>query len=46
MPCGFSKSGLPIGVQLIGKPFAEADLLALAHTYDREHDWAKRRPAI
>lgn len=46
VPCGFSKGGLPIGLQLIGRPFAEADLLSAAHLYDRAHDWAKRTPNL
>ncbi len=46
IPCGFTKSGLPIGLQLIGQPFRESDLLALAHTYDRAHAWATRHPTL
>jgi aspartyl-tRNA(Asn)/glutamyl-tRNA(Gln) amidotransferase subunit A len=46
VPCGFTSGGLPIGLQLIGQPFAEADLLAAAHVYDRAHDWAKRTPNL
>ena len=46
VPCGFSKSGLPIGLQLIGQPFAEADLLAAAHLYDSAHDWSRRAPVL
>jgi aspartyl-tRNA(Asn)/glutamyl-tRNA(Gln) amidotransferase subunit A len=46
IPCGFSSGGLPIGLQLIGQPFKEADLLAIAHAYDREHDWRKRTPNL
>ncbi len=46
VPGGFTTGGLPIGLQLIGRPFEEADLLALAHTYDRAHDWNKRHPAL
>ncbi len=46
VPCGFSASGLPIGLQLIGQPFREADLLAMAHTYEQAHDWHHRRPAL
>ena len=46
VPCGFSKSGLPIGLQLIGRPFAEADLLAAAHVYDSAHDWSRRVPTL
>jgi aspartyl-tRNA(Asn)/glutamyl-tRNA(Gln) amidotransferase subunit A len=46
MPCGFTKAGLPIGVQLIGQPFREADLLAIANAYDSAHDWSKRLPKL
>lgn len=46
VPCGFTRSGLPIGLQLIGQPFSEADLLSAAHLYDRAHDWAKRTPNL
>ena len=46
IPCGFSKSGLPIGLQLIGRPFEEADLLAVANAYDRDHDWHTRTPNL
>ena len=35
VPCGFSDSGLPIGVQIIGRPFAEADLFRIAHRYEQ-----------
>jgi len=46
MPCGFTRAGLPIGVQLIGKPLAEAELLAIANRYDRAHAWHRRRPEL
>jgi aspartyl-tRNA(Asn)/glutamyl-tRNA(Gln) amidotransferase subunit A len=46
VPCGFTKSGLPIGLQLIGQPFREADLLAIANDYDTAHDWGKRLPNL
>jgi aspartyl-tRNA(Asn)/glutamyl-tRNA(Gln) amidotransferase subunit A len=46
VPCGFTKGGLPIGLQLIGQPFAEAELLAAAHVYDSGHDWARRVPNL
>jgi aspartyl-tRNA(Asn)/glutamyl-tRNA(Gln) amidotransferase subunit A len=44
LPCGFSKSGLPIGLQLIGQPYREADLLAMAAAYEGAHDWHARHP--
>jgi aspartyl-tRNA(Asn)/glutamyl-tRNA(Gln) amidotransferase subunit A len=46
VPCGFTAGGLPIGLQLIGRPFAEAELLAAAHVYDAAHDWARRTPVL
>ena len=46
IPCGFSSSGLPIGLQIIGRPFEEADLLAIANTYEQSHDWHLRRPVL
>jgi aspartyl-tRNA(Asn)/glutamyl-tRNA(Gln) amidotransferase subunit A len=46
VPCGFSKSGLPIGLQIIGQPFKEADLLAIARTYEQGHDWHKKHPTL
>jgi aspartyl-tRNA(Asn)/glutamyl-tRNA(Gln) amidotransferase subunit A len=46
LPCGFSKSGLPIGLQIIGQPFKEADLLAIARVYEQGHDWHLRNPKL
>ncbi|MBT5901526.1 MAG: Asp-tRNA(Asn)/Glu-tRNA(Gln) amidotransferase subunit GatA [Opitutaceae bacterium] len=46
IPAGFSEAGLPIGLQLIGQPYQEADLLAIANTYDSTHDWNSRLPEL
>jgi aspartyl-tRNA(Asn)/glutamyl-tRNA(Gln) amidotransferase subunit A len=46
VPCGFTTGGLPIGLQLIAQPFAEADLLAAAHAYDSVHMLGKRTPVL
>jgi len=46
VPCGFTTGNLPIGLQLIGQPFQEANLLAIAHAYDRAHDWSSRHPKL
>ncbi|WP_029522533.1 Asp-tRNA(Asn)/Glu-tRNA(Gln) amidotransferase subunit GatA [Persephonella sp. KM09-Lau-8] len=43
IPCGF-KDGLPVGLQLIGKPFDEGTLLQVAHYYERLNDFYKRFP--
>jgi len=45
LPCGFDSRGLPIAVQLVGRPFAEATLLAAGHAFQRETDWHRRTPA-
>ena len=46
VPCGFTQGGLPIGLQLIGQPFQEANLLAIAQAYERGHEWWTRVPAL
>lgn len=46
VPCGFTASGLPIGLQLIGQPFQEAELLAIAQAYESGHDWSTRHPGL
>ncbi len=46
VPCGFTSSGLPIGLQISGAPFAESTVLALAHAYEQATDWHTRRPAL
>jgi aspartyl-tRNA(Asn)/glutamyl-tRNA(Gln) amidotransferase subunit A len=44
VPGGFTRNGLPVGFQLIGRPFAEATLLKLAAAYERETCWPDRKP--
>jgi aspartyl-tRNA(Asn)/glutamyl-tRNA(Gln) amidotransferase subunit A len=44
VPCGFSPDRLPIGLQLTGRPFDEAGLLALAHAYEQATDWHRANP--
>jgi aspartyl-tRNA(Asn)/glutamyl-tRNA(Gln) amidotransferase subunit A len=44
VPCGFTRSGLPIGMQIIGPPWAEVKVLQLAHTYEQATDWHQRVP--
>jgi len=44
LPCGLTRDGLPIGLQLVGRPFAEADLLAVGDAYQRATDWQARLP--
>ena len=46
VPCGFSKSGLPVGLQISGPNLAEIDVLALAHAYQQATDWHTRKPPL
>lgn len=45
IPCGFTRGGLPIGLQLAAAPWREALLLRAARAYERETPWSERRPA-
>ena len=44
IPCGFTKSRLPIGMQLIGRPFDESSLLSIAHDFEAHHDFNLQTP--
>ena len=46
VPCGFSEDGLPIGLQLAGRPFDEETVLRAAHAYEQATDWHMRRPPL
>ena len=46
VPAGFSRAGLPMAFQLVGRPFNEARLLKTADAYQRETDWHRRVPAL
>ncbi len=46
VPCGFSADNLPIGMQLVGAPFAEGMLLRIAHQYQQDTDWHHRTPPV
>ena len=46
VPCGFSKSGLPVGLQISGANWREGDILALAHAFQKATDWHTRRPGL
>ena len=46
VPCGFSEEGLPIGLQLAGRPFDDLTVLRAAHAYEQATEWSKRRPPI
>jgi aspartyl-tRNA(Asn)/glutamyl-tRNA(Gln) amidotransferase subunit A len=44
--CGFSQTGLPIGLQIIGKAFDEATVLRVAYAYEQATTWLSRRPPL
>src|SRR5262249_37283159 len=46
LPCGFDQAGLPIGLQLIGRPFDEATLLRTGAAYELASGWDRRRPPL
>ena len=46
IPCGFSREGLPIGLQISGPPLGELDTLALAHAYEQATPWNDRTPDL
>jgi aspartyl-tRNA(Asn)/glutamyl-tRNA(Gln) amidotransferase subunit A len=47
IPCGFSRAeGLPLSLQIAGRPFAEATVLRIAHAYQQATDWHRRHPAL
>jgi aspartyl-tRNA(Asn)/glutamyl-tRNA(Gln) amidotransferase subunit A len=46
IPCGFTRAGLPIGLQLLGPAFEEEKLLRVGRMYERATDWHTRRPRL
>jgi aspartyl-tRNA(Asn)/glutamyl-tRNA(Gln) amidotransferase subunit A len=46
IPCGFSKSGLPIGLMIAGPRFSEGKVLALAHAYEQATQWHTQKPKL
>ena len=46
VPCGFTRDGLPVGMQISGKPGGDATVLQLAHAYELATEWHKREPGL
>ena len=46
LPCGFTRGGLPIGLQLAGRPFDEATVLRAARAYEQQAGWFRHRPSL
>jgi aspartyl-tRNA(Asn)/glutamyl-tRNA(Gln) amidotransferase subunit A len=46
LPCGFSKAGLPIGMQIVAPPLGDLRALSLGRVYQENTDWHRRRPSL
>lgn len=46
VPCGFTGEGLPVGLQLVGRPHGEAELLRVAAAYEHATPWSERTPPL
>ena len=46
VPCGFSSSGLPIGLQIVARQWDDATALRLGHAFQRDTTWHLRRPTL
>ncbi|MFC1590617.1 Asp-tRNA(Asn)/Glu-tRNA(Gln) amidotransferase subunit GatA [Candidatus Omnitrophota bacterium] len=46
VPCGFTKGGLPVGLQILAKPFDEETMLKAAYAYQENTGWHKKRPSL
>jgi aspartyl-tRNA(Asn)/glutamyl-tRNA(Gln) amidotransferase subunit A len=46
IPCGFNSAGLPIGLQIIGKPFDEETVLRVAYAFEQLTEYHRRKPSL
>jgi aspartyl-tRNA(Asn)/glutamyl-tRNA(Gln) amidotransferase subunit A len=46
LPNGFGRNGLPLGMQIVGRPFEESTILKVGHAYERATEWHRRRPRL
>ena len=46
VPVGFTKSNLPLSMQVVGKPFSEGVVYRVAHAYERATKWVERHPEL
>jgi aspartyl-tRNA(Asn)/glutamyl-tRNA(Gln) amidotransferase subunit A len=46
VPCGFTQAGLPVGLQIVGRPFDEATVLRVGQAYESATDWHTRKPPL
>jgi aspartyl-tRNA(Asn)/glutamyl-tRNA(Gln) amidotransferase subunit A len=46
VPCGFSRGGLPIGLQILGRHFDEEKLIRVGYNFEQATDYHKRKPEL
>ena len=46
VPCGFTKDGMPLGLQVMGPQWGEEGVLQIAHAYEQANDWHTKKPSI
>jgi aspartyl-tRNA(Asn)/glutamyl-tRNA(Gln) amidotransferase subunit A len=46
VPCGFTDEGLPVGLQIVGRRFADLTVLQAAAAFEEAHPWADRKPPL
>ena len=46
VPCGFTETGLPLSLQIAGRPFDEATVFRAGHAYEQATEWHRRRPPV
>ncbi|MBE0478866.1 Asp-tRNA(Asn)/Glu-tRNA(Gln) amidotransferase subunit GatA, partial [Candidatus Aerophobetes bacterium] len=46
IPCGPGRNNLPVGLQILGKPFDEETVLRVAYAYEQNTEWRKRQPKL
>jgi aspartyl-tRNA(Asn)/glutamyl-tRNA(Gln) amidotransferase subunit A len=46
VPCGFGDAQMPVGLQVVGRPFAETTVLTIGHLYQQETDWHRQHPSL
>jgi aspartyl-tRNA(Asn)/glutamyl-tRNA(Gln) amidotransferase subunit A len=46
VPCGFTSDNLPVGLQIVGRPFGEETVLKVGHAYEQSTPWHTKRPPV
>jgi aspartyl-tRNA(Asn)/glutamyl-tRNA(Gln) amidotransferase subunit A len=46
VPAGFTPSGMPVGLQIVGRPWADLPVLQASRAFERARPWASRRPPV